>query len=475
MKKTFLLDTGILLSSPRAIFSFDEHDVFICYDTIRELTAMRKTPGETGANAREALRLIAEYANRQLPGEQSGSLYIYSQGAFQGGAQVNHYDYRNGTGETPTGVPSCVSSTTSVNAYHTEAASLPIIKAYHEIAAMRKNPILVSNNSMTKICATMECVNIQPYLHERVAPPLEQYRGRRTAYVSSELIDELYRKKVVSVSPGEFGDEPLSDNEYLVLQDSSDEQHTALARYRSGKLYTLCDVKPYGVSPRKVGQRFAIDALMAPVEEIPLVILKGPAGTAKTFLSLAAGLEQTLNEQVYDRILVSRPNIKFDNDIGYLKGSEEEKIGPLIRPVMDNLELLCRTTAPVRKGAATINSYVQDLFNNGTVAAQAMAYMRGRSVANTYIIIDEAQNMSPTQAFGIISRVGVGAKVVLAGDPEQIDNPELDSRNNGLSYASEKMQGSPYCAQVAFEPEECVRSELALEAIRRMSNKPSGI
>lgn len=473
MKKTFLLDTGILLSSPRAIFSFDEHDVFVCYDTIRELAAMRKTPGETGANAREALRLIAEYTNKQLPGEQSGSLYIYSRNAIPNDTRSNAFgcnDNRNSTGG-----PSHTFPVVPVNAYHTEATEFPIIRAYHEIAAMRENPILVSNNSMTKICAEMEGVIIQPYLHERVAPPLEQYRGRRTAYVPGHLIDELYAKKIISVSQNELGDEPVSENEYLMLQDNTNEQHTALARYRRGKLYTLCDVEPYGVTPRKVGQRFAIDALMTPVDEIPLVILKGPAGTAKTFLSLAAGLEQVVNEKVYDRILVSRPNIKFDNDIGYLKGSEEEKIGPLIRPVMDNLELLCRTMAPVRKGNTTINNYVQDLFNDGTVAAQAMAYMRGRSVANTYIIIDEAQNMSPTQAFGIISRVGVGAKVVLAGDPEQIDNPELDSRNNGLSYASEKMQGSPYCAQVTFEPEECVRSELALEAIRRMSNKPSGI
>lgn len=485
MKKSFLLDTGILLSSPRAIFSFDEHDVFVCYDTIRELTAMRKTPGETGANAREALRLIAEYTNKQLPGEHSGNLFVYSQCATQHGSALNHIGYSNNRSsgnppfaghDIPTAEPANIPSVNlSGVKYHTEASTLPIIKAYHELAALHENLILVSNNSTTKICAVMEGVNIQPYLHEQVAPPLEQYRGRRTVYAPASLIDELYRKKIISVPPTEFGDEPLSDNEYLVLQDDTDEQHTALARYRCGKLYTLCDVKPYGVTPRKVGQRFAIDALLAPVDEIPLVILKGPAGTAKTFLSLAAGLEQVINEQVYDRILVSRPNIKFDNDIGYLKGGEEEKIGPLIRPVVDNLELLCRTTAPVRKGNTTINSYVQDLFNNGTVTAQAMAYMRGRSVANTYIVIDEAQNMNPTQAFGIISRVGVGAKVILAGDPEQIDNPELDSRNNGLSYASEKMRGSPYCAQVAFESEECVRSELALEAIRRMSNKPSGI
>ena len=440
LKKTFLLDTGILLSSPQAMLNFDEHNVVVSYGTICELEEFRKTPGETGANAREALRQISDHMNKSLPG--GGKLSVLSRDS-----------YREMEGEKE------------------------IIKAYRCLEQTDKKAILVSNTNMTKILASIHGINTEPYLTEQVAAPLQQYRGRRDLFATESFIKALLSKKSIPVQKGQFGEEsPLVENEFLIIHNVSNPSSTVLGMHRAGNIHLLqMDGQVYGVTPRKVAQRFALAALMAPVEDIPLVILKGPAGTAKTFLSLAAGLEQTVTNHVYDRILVSRPNVKFDSDIGYLKGSEEEKIGPLIRPVMDNLELLCRTEAPVHKGNNPITNYVQDLFNNGTIAAQAMAYMRGRSVANTYIIIDEAQNMTPLQAFGIVSRVGVGSKVVLAGDPEQIDNPELDRRNNGLSYASEKMRGSTACAQITFDPEDCVRSELALEALKRMSGKTASI
>lgn len=450
MKKHFLLDTGILLSSPQAILNFDEHNVYVSYGTVMELEDQRKTPGEVGANAREALRQISEHMppNNQLPG---GGLFCVLQ-------RDKYY-----TTEYP--------------------GERDIIKAYNylkrnhgyenSVIARGEALAIVSNSPTTKIIGSLHDIAVEPYLTERVAAPMEQYQGRRDVYATADFIDELFAKKRIAVQKGQFGAEtPLVENEFLIIHNTSAPNNTALAMYRDGYISVLPKCNDvYGISPRKVGQQFALAALMAPVEEIPLVILKGPAGTAKTFLSLAAGLEQTLNNGVYDRILISRPNVKFDSDIGYLKGSEEDKIGPLIRPAMDNLELLCRTKETDRKGQRPTNSYVQDLFDRGIIVAQAMAYMRGRSVANTYVIIDEAQNMSPLQAFGIISRIGVGAKVILAGDPAQIDDPELDRRNNGLSYASEKMRGSPLCAQITFTPDECVRSPLALEAIQRMSGK----
>lgn len=437
MKKTFLLDSGILLANPQAIFSFDEHDIAIPYATISQLVDKKKVPGETGANARESLRIIAEQIGSTLPG--GGKLSVIPSAC-----------YERLCGETPN------------------------IQAYFYLVENNRSGsevILVTNNSAVKILARINDVYVEPFLTEQVAPPLEQYRGRRDIYLPPEMIPELMREKALPADGLPLEGSPLVENEFLIIHNSSSPSCTVLGMFRDGAIHTLpSNLSPYGITPRKVGQRFAIAALMAPVEEIPLVILKGPAGTAKTFLSLAVGLELVINQNVYDRILVTRPNIKFDNDIGYLKGTEEEKIGPLIRPVIDNLELLCRGGAPAECG-----NYVKFLFDQGKITAQAMAYMRGRSVANTYIIIDEAQNLSPLQAFGIISRVGIGSKVVLAGDPEQIDAPELDRRNNGLSYASEKMRGSKSCAQVTFDPEECVRSELALEAIKRMSAKSISI
>lgn len=440
----FLLDTSILLSSPQAIFNFDEHDVAISMDTVNELTNSRKIFGETGANAREALRAIAEYVNAPLPG--GGVLRV-----------VNRSEY---------------------TASWRDPASIVDVYRYLHDNCGNKRIVIISNNSTTKILAAVHHLPIEPYRTEQVAPPLQQYTGRREIYASTQIVCELLQHKTVEITPQVMRqithvvESDFIENEFVTIHDASNPVSTVLAMYRNGHLNTLFESpNPYGITPRKAGQRFAIEALTAPADKIPLVILKGPAGTAKTFLSLAAALEQTINQQMYDRILVTRPNIKFDNDIGYLKGTEEEKIGPLIRPVMDNLELLCRTDGAISKGDTTLNNYVQDLFNRGIIAAQAMAYMRGRSIANTFILLDEAQNMNPTQAFGIISRVGAGTKVVLAGDPEQIDNPELDRRNNGLSYASERMRGSALCAQITFEPDECVRSPLALEAIKNMSNK----
>ena len=442
MTKQYILDTGILLASPYAIQNFEEHDVLITTATLETLGEIRGTSGERGSNARKALRLIesARMKGYRLPG--GGSLRIVQQ-------------------EQDIAIP-----------FHQKSTDNEVLRTALSILQKHgNNVVLVSNSSIMRIKAGFCDLPVESYRTEQVVEPMQQYKGRRTELVPKELIDGLFSGESISYSSDMV--DALQPNEYITLVDSSNPQHTALVRFSDGVLHLIRgNVSPYGVRPRNAGQHFAIDALMAPAEQIPLVILKGPAGTAKTFLAMAVALEQVLNQNHYDKILVARPNIKFDEDIGFLKGSEEEKIGPLIRPVMDNLELLCTVKGESTKDNAPVSSYVNELFSRGIITAQAMAYMRGRSIANTYILIDESQNMTPSQAFGIISRVGAGSKVVLAGDPEQIDNPELDSQNNGLSYASECMRGSPLCAQVTFEKDECVRSKLALDAIKRMSSKP---
>ena len=236
------------------------------------------------------------------------------------------------------------------------------------------------------------------------------------------------------------------------------------------------------------------NALLDSLESSALTILMGDAGTAKTFLSLACGLEQTVGEDPkYRSMLVVRPNVKFDETVGFLKGSEAQKINPLIRPIMDNLDQLTAVnsedygtkqgkggkkskfaTEEAEDKIVAPNSYAQYLFDSGKIEAQAMEYMRGRSIRDRYMIIDEAQNMTPLQAFGIISRAGVGTKIILTGDQNQVDNPLLDSKTNGLTYAANAMKGSKVCTQITFEESECERSELAKEAIKRMKIKGKG-
>lgn len=210
---------------------------------------------------------------------------------------------------------------------------------------------------------------------------------------------------------------------------------------------------------------------MASPQEAPLVIVKGMAGTAKTFYSLAVGLHAMLEqeESPYRRILISRPNVHFDDDIGFLPGAEEEKIAPLLRPAIDNLELLVDQNEDERfADERSLSGKVEELFDRDIISAQALNFIRGRSVTKTYLIIDEAQNLTPKQAKGIITRAGIGTKIILLGDPNQIDNPLLDERTNGLSYAAEHMKGSPLCYQLTLSAQECERSALATDAVQRM-------
>ena len=210
---------------------------------------------------------------------------------------------------------------------------------------------------------------------------------------------------------------------------------------------------------------------MEDADKVPLVIVKGMAGTAKTFYAIAVGLEKTLNssKSEYRKILITRPNVQFDTDIGFLPGSEQEKISPLIRPVIDNLEQLIDSNEEERyQDEKELRGKIDEIFDRGIVVAEAMNFIRGRSFVKTYLIIDEAQNMTPKQVKGIITRAGKGTKVILLGDPNQIDTAFLDERTNGLCYASEKMKGSSLCYQITLTAQECERSYLALDAISRL-------
>lgn len=461
--KTYVLDTNILVASPYCLYSFDEHNVCITDVTLEELDGLKTRPSETGANARETIRLLDRL-------RQEGDLTVGVQLPIGGG--LFHIELNHVSTELPAG-------------WDRNKPDNRILRVCKGLLEDGESPILVSNDIAMRIKAGLVGIPAEEYRTEQVMTAKDQYKGRSEVFVTPDAIARFYRDGCLSPSDiisyvGNSEDAvSLEMHEYLLLINSTDLKNTALARFDGADIVPLIYEKyrPYGVVPKNIGQKYAQEALMATVEDAPLVILKGPAGTAKTFYSLAVGLERVVNRGEFTRILVARPNIKFDEDIGFLKGSEEEKITPLIRPVMDNLEVLTGIREHSYKDGddssaeGIPNNYAQELFDDGYIVAQAMAYMRGRSISRTWVIIDEAQNMTPTQAFGIISRAGIGSKIILVGDPDQIDNPHLDNRTNGLSYASERMKGSPFCHQVSFDDNECTRSKLALEAIKRLSPK----
>lgn len=484
-KTTYVLHTSILLSSPYALLSFEEHNVVLVDVTLDELDRKKDLSSPDGYNAHIAIRILEELRHR------SGGSIAAGVSTPGGGTLRVITNYL---------------SESLPEQWDDRSPDNRILRVCMGFAKEVKNLVLVSNSISLRLKADILGIRTEEFKTDQVSERDQQYTGRRDVFISHDAMDEFFHSGHIDVDAladpryaqeyndqhqGERGDshivmsggEAPIINEFFTFYDLYNHSRTALGRFDGNSFVRLAydNIRPYGITPRNRGQRFYQEALLASAADAPLVIAKGPAGTAKTFLSLACGLHRIIGDgkqdgEEFSRILVSRPNIKFDEDIGFLKGTEEEKIEPLIRPITDNLEILTKIKPPsggknIQRKNGEPASYMQYLFDTGVITAQALAYMRGRSIPNTWIIIDEAQNMTPLQAFGIISRAGEGSKIILCGDPDQIDNPRLDSRTNGLSFASERLKGSPVCWQVEMDRKECTRSPLASEAIRRLSPK----
>jgi PhoH-like ATPase len=250
-------------------------------------------------------------------------------------------------------------------------------------------------------------------------------------------------------------EEGFRPNEYALL--TSAENSSAVCKYsqKTKKLEPLLHISKdiWGIQPLNMEQRCAIDLLLR--DDIQLVTLIGPAGTGKTLLALACGMKKVFDENVYSRILVSRPIVPLGKDIGYLPGTKEEKLYHWMQPIYDNLEFLCSTTS----GEANSSAAMGFIMESKKIEMEAVTYIRGRSLPKMYMIIDEAQNLTPHEVKTIISRAGKGTKVILTGDPTQIDNPYLDKDTNGLTYAVSKFKNHKIFGHMFLEKTE--RSELA--------------
>ena len=456
MQKTYILDTNVLIQAPYALQSFEDNHLVLPLAVLEKLDGLKNTEGERGANARQAIRYLESLRTAgnllegvPLPG--GGTLRL----------EVNCVDVK-----LPEGFPD----------HKNDNRILKVCLGLQN----RKTPvILVTKDIVVRVKAQMLGIQAEDFTTEQAPVSEEQYTGRCEVFVAEKKFEDFKKKHITPEDvyqvdeAGEKLPVTLMPNQFVILKADQSARKTQLGRFDGKKIVPLSfhKKKPYGVSPRNVGQKFLQEALMADAEGAPLVIVKGMAGTAKTFYTLAVGLHAMLEQEepAYRRILISRPNAQFDDDIGFLPGDESEKIAPLLRPVVDNLELLVDQNEKERfADERSLSGKVEELFDRRIVDAQALNFIRGRSISKTYLVIDESQNLTPKQAKGIITRAGMGTKIILLGDPQQIDHPLLDERTNGLSYAAEKMKGSPLCWQVTMSAEECERSALAMDAVKRM-------
>ena len=460
MVKTYVLDTNVLIQSPYSFECFEDNDVVITVTVLEEFDAMKRAEGEKGRNARSAIRYLE---NMRSHGDLLQGIPL------KGGGMLKVVVEREDV-EIPTSLS------------HSKSDNRILMTCKTVIADDDKKVILVTKDMMVRIKAQVMGIPAEDFITEQVSFGDEQYTGRIEVYAAEHLFDE-FKRIGIGVDEVYTCDEEgnkytptLVENQFVTLRADQSINKTILGRVEGDRIVRLEYAKesPYGVRPRNSGQYFLQEALMQPADEAPLVIVKGMAGTAKTFYSIAVGLEKVLNRPTgeYRRVLICRPNAQFDSDIGYLPGSEKDKISPLMRPVVDNLEQLIDSNDDERyKNERELKDKIDEIFERGIIQAEAMNYLRGRSLAQTYLIIDEAQNMTPNQVKGIITRAGKGTKVILLGDPNQIDRPFLDERTNGLSYACEYMKGSPLCYQITMSADECERSALAMDAVKRLSKK----
>ena len=457
MVKIYVVDTNNLLQAPYAIESFEDNAVVLPMVVLEELDHFKKAEGEVGANARRVIRCLEQIRQK---GDLLKGVPLGNGGVIR--VEKNFVDVK---------LPGDLAE---------EAADNRILRVCLGLAqSCGEQVILVTKDILLRIKAQILGICAEDFTTDQVLEHENQYSGRCELYVPEEIFKDFKKKGVPADQTyvlGEDGENyvpKLSENQFVVLKADQSAKKTQLGRVSGGVIRKLEYRKsaPYGITPRNTGQYFLQEALMQPAEKAPLVIVKGMAGTSKTFYSLAVGLEKLLNHPTgeYRRILICRPNAQFDDDIGFLPGDEQEKISPLMRPVIDNLEQLIDSSEEERyRDEEELKGKVEEIFARGIIQAEALNYIRGRSIVKTYLIIDEAQNTTPDQIKGIITRAGKDTKIILLGDPNQIDRPFLDERTNGLSYASEHMKGSPLCWQITMTAGECERSALAMEAVRRL-------
>lgn len=437
--KTFVLDTNVLLHNPNALFMFKDNEVIIPFDVIEELDKFKASTDDLGRNARTVIRHLDRlrgFGNLAdgVPIQQNGGhirVILEEDQTLCPGLTINTADNR---------IICC--------AYQLKQEGKRVVFISKDINAR------IKSDAMGLVTEDFEAQKVD---FERL------YTGWRELPVPGAVIDELFAKKQLKFEP----DDPLLINEFALLKDESNDGHTAIARMnREG---VLIPVRPrrgpvFGIMARNLQQTMALELLLD--DSIKLVTLIGSAGTGKTLLALAAGMTKVLNEENFQKLLCARPIMPLGRDIGYLPGGKDEKLTAWMQPIFDNLAYLLSNRLSggdnEHKQHATLSSVeqrIQQLIESGQVVLEPLTYIRGRSIPHQFMIVDEAQNLTPHEVKTIASRVGEGTKLVLTGDATQIDNPYLDSSSNGLSYMVERLKGKGIVGHITLAKSE--RSELA--------------
>lgn len=421
--KFFVLDTNVLLHNPESVTSFDDNTIVLPMTVIEELDNFKRHNDELGRSARQVIRQLDR---------------LRAQGNLRDGVQMANGGILKITVESQDMPGLFLDMTVPDNR---------ILAVAYALKSQGEKVIFVSKDINSRLKA--DALGLEVMDFEKQKCDFDAlYTGWHEFQVAGDVIDRFYQEEQLTIAGGDF-----LVNEFILLKDETNPKHSALARAVSAeKLVHLVKEREsaWHLRPRSKEQRMAFELLLDPA--VSLITLIGRAGTGKTLLALAAGLECVLGEQRFEKMLVSRPVIPMGKDIGYLPGTKDEKLALWMQPIFDNLIYLMRQNHRLEEG--TLQSKVDSLFKEQHVELEALTYIRGRSIPDQFIIIDEAQNLTPHEVKTIISRAGENTKMVLTGDPNQIDNPYLDSSSNGLAYAVEKLKGQSLYGHVTLSKSE---------------------